>query len=164
MAFQFREFHASAISKTSRTACGERPFSSSSRWHCRASFSAPTPWKTGDALKRAPTRIWDDQDRRCRGRIRRKMKKGKTASSRSLPESYCTTTKTLCKSYFQEILYSWASPRRPRRRHRRTRMVRLQRCPRPQIPRPRPVPEVHECQSGRKRSPPKAVSVIMMKS
>ena len=40
MAFQFREFHASAISKTSRTACGERPFSASSRWHCSASFSA----------------------------------------------------------------------------------------------------------------------------
>jgi len=40
MAFQFREFHASAISKTSRTACGERPFSASSRWHCSTSFSA----------------------------------------------------------------------------------------------------------------------------
>src|SRR5713101_5386994 len=40
MAFQFREFHASAISITSRTACGERPFSASSRWHCSASFSA----------------------------------------------------------------------------------------------------------------------------
>src|SRR5437667_1669509 len=40
MAFQLREFHASAISKTSRTACGERPFSASSRWHCSASFSA----------------------------------------------------------------------------------------------------------------------------
>src|SRR6202022_311958 len=40
MAFQFREFHASAISKTSRTACGERPFSASSRWHCSASFRA----------------------------------------------------------------------------------------------------------------------------
>ena len=34
------EFHASAISKTSRTACGERLFSASSRWHCSASFSA----------------------------------------------------------------------------------------------------------------------------
>src|SRR5260370_39559449 len=40
MAFQFREFHASAISITSRTACGERPFSASSRWHSRASLSA----------------------------------------------------------------------------------------------------------------------------
>src|SRR6266446_4006670 len=40
MASQFREFHASAISITSRTACGERPFSASSRWHCNASFSA----------------------------------------------------------------------------------------------------------------------------
>src|SRR5260370_35620714 len=40
MAFQFREFHASDISKTSRTACGERPFSASSRWHCSASLSA----------------------------------------------------------------------------------------------------------------------------
>src|SRR6266436_4928471 len=40
MAFQFREFHASAISITSRTACGERPFSASSRWHCSASLSA----------------------------------------------------------------------------------------------------------------------------
>src|SRR6266849_5342978 len=40
MAFQFREFHASAISKTSRTACGDRPFSASSRWHCSASLSA----------------------------------------------------------------------------------------------------------------------------
>src|SRR6266566_8652320 len=29
VAFQFREFHTSAISNTSRTACGERPFSAS---------------------------------------------------------------------------------------------------------------------------------------
>jgi hypothetical protein len=40
MAFQRREFHASAISKTSRTAWGERPFSASSRCHCSTNISA----------------------------------------------------------------------------------------------------------------------------
>src|SRR5258708_16474543 len=43
-------------------------------------------------------------------------------------------------------------------------MVRLQRRPRPQIPPPRPILEVHWCQSGRKRAQPKAVSVMTMKS
>src|SRR5260370_34608679 len=40
-------------------------------------------------------------------------------------------------------------------------MVRLQRRPRPQIPPPRPILEVHWCQSGRKRAQPKAVSVMI---
>lgn len=40
MPCQFREFHASVISKRSRTACGERPFCATSRWYCSTSLSA----------------------------------------------------------------------------------------------------------------------------
>src|SRR5438094_463276 len=39
-------------------------------------------------------------------------------------------------------------------------MVRLLRRPRPQIPPPRPILEVHWCQRGRQRAPPKARSVV----
>jgi hypothetical protein len=58
-------------------------------------------------IYRASTGIWGDQDHRCRGsssqqaararrKMRRKKKKGKPRQAAVLPESYCTTAKTLC--------------------------------------------------------------------
>src|SRR6266852_7258823 len=56
--------------------------------------------KKQDALKRAPTRIWDDQNQRCRGKMRRKMKKGKTASSRSFTRKLLYQNENSCQVLF----------------------------------------------------------------